>query len=89
MGRKAEESKTLFRWPFPSVTETDLMPNPAAVDSERDAGMSKMRKSLWKPNTELPPNRTCETDIGGAAMSGMSRVGDSSSSTEGVGQNAW
>jgi hypothetical protein len=39
------------------MTETDLMPNPVVGDSERDAGKSKKRNGLWKPNTEPPPNR--------------------------------
>jgi hypothetical protein len=70
------------------MTETEPIPNPVAVDSERDAGMSKKRKDLWKPNTEPPPNRIHETAIGCAAMSGKSCCGDPALSAEGVGQNA-
>jgi len=46
------------------ATETEPIPNPVVGHSERVAGKSKKRNGLWKPNTELPPNRTC-----GAAMS--------------------
>ena len=58
MCRKAEEPKTLFRWPFSSMTETELMPNAAAVVSERAEGKSKKGEGLRKPNFERPPNRT-------------------------------
>ena len=71
------------------MIETELIPNPVVGHSERDVGKLKMRKSLWKPKSELPPNRTSEAEIGGAAMSGKSRVVDPAASTEGVGQNAW
>jgi len=56
------------------MTETDLMLNPAAGDSERAAGKSKKREGFRKPNTECLPNRNSE--IGGVAMSGMSCIGD-------------
>ena len=39
------------------MTETDLMPNPVAFDSDRAEGKSKKRKGPWKPNTERPPKR--------------------------------
>ena len=71
------------------MTETEPIPNLVVGHSERAAGMSKKRKGLWKPNTEPPPNRIHETAIGGAEISGMSRVGDPAASTSGVGQNAW
>jgi len=51
------------------VTETDLMPNPVAVDSERDEGKSKKLDGLWEPKSELPPNRIYEIAIGGSSMS--------------------
>jgi len=58
MPHKAEELKTLFRWPHLLMTETDLMSNPVADDSERAEGKSKKREGLWKPNSERLPNRT-------------------------------
>ena len=39
------------------MTETDLMPNPVAVDSERAAGKPKKREGFRKPNSERLPNR--------------------------------
>ena len=59
MCRKAEEPKTLFRWPFPSMTETELMPNPVVSDSERAEGKSKKGEGLWEPNSERLPSRDC------------------------------
>jgi len=56
MPHKAEELKTLFRWPHLLMTETDLMPNPVADDFERAEGKSKKREGLWKPNSERLPN---------------------------------
>ena len=84
MPHKAEELKTLFRWPHLLMTETDLIPNPVAEDSERTAGKSKKREGFRKPNSELPPSRNSGTAIGGAAMSGMSRSGDPALSISGV-----
>ena len=57
MRHKAEEPQTLFRWPLYLTTSTDLMPNPMVGDSERAEGKSKKREGLWKPKSELPPNR--------------------------------
>ena len=51
------------------MTETDLMPNPVAVDSERAEGKSKKREGLWKPKSELPPNRIAEISTGDFAES--------------------
>ena len=69
MGRKAEEPETIFRWPFPSMTETDLMPNPVAVDSERAEGKSKKGegfmgteiRTLPEPNPQSAARLTCLT----------------------------
>ena len=86
MANQVEEPQTLSRWPFQQTTETEPMPNPVAVDSERVAGKSKKREGSWKPNTEPPPNRTRNwrrSDVRDV------RVVDPASSTEGVGQNAW
>jgi hypothetical protein len=47
------------------------MPNPVAGDSGLDAGKSKKRDGFMKPKSEPAPNRTCETEIGGASMSGV------------------
>ena len=69
MPHKAEELKTLFRWPHLLMTETDLIPNPVAEDSERTAGKSKKREGLWEPNTERPPNRIHENATGDSALS--------------------
>ena len=86
MCRKAEESQMLFRWPLPSVTETDLMPNPVAVDSERDAGKSKKQEGLWEPKSERLPNRNSNRRFIDVRVS---CIADFAASTEGVGQNAW
>ena len=69
MCHEAQESQKLFLWPFRPATETEPIPNPVVDDSELDAGKSKMRKGLWKPNTELPPNRIAEIAIFFTAMS--------------------
>ena len=69
MGYQAEEPQTLFRWLFRLPTETEPIPNLVVGHSERDAGKLKMRKSLWKPNTELPPNRNSEISTGDSALS--------------------
>ena len=71
------------------ATETEPIPNMDVGNSERDAGKSKKREGLWKPNTELPPNRIYEIAICESAMFWMSRSCHLASSTEGVGQNAW
>ena len=78
-----------FRWPFPSTTETDLMPNSVVGDSERFAVESKKWEGFRKPNTERPPSRISETEIGGASMSLMSRVGDPAGSTSGIVADLW
>jgi hypothetical protein len=38
------------------MTETDPIPNPVTVDSERAEGKSKKREGFRKPNTEPEPN---------------------------------
>jgi hypothetical protein len=45
------------------MTETDLMPNPVAVDYERAEGKSKKRQGFRKPKSELPPNRIADPEI--------------------------
>jgi hypothetical protein len=76
MGHKAEESKTLFRWPFPLLTKTDLMPNPVAGDSERAAGKSKKQNGFLKPKSEPPPNRISEIATGDSALSTAGVIAD-------------
>jgi hypothetical protein len=46
------------------MTETDLMPNPVAGDSERVAYKSKKGKGFRKPNTEPPPNGGFRGQVG-------------------------
>jgi hypothetical protein len=58
------------------MTETELMPNPAAVDSERAEGKSKKRERLWEPKSEPAPNRISEIVYSGSPMSWMSCIGD-------------
>ena len=87
MANQVEEPQTLSRWPFQQTTETEPMPNPVAVDSERSAVEAKKRKGLWQPNTEPPPSRTrnwrrCDVPE-------VTLLSSPGLSTEGVGQNAW
>jgi hypothetical protein len=47
------------------------MPNPVVGDSERAAGKLKKREGLWKPNTELSPNRNSGSANGDFSIPGM------------------
>jgi hypothetical protein len=78
---KAEESQTLFCRHFSSATETEPIPNPVPGDSERAAGKLKKREGLWKPKSELSPNRATESEIFDSVISEMSCIGDPVAST--------
>ena len=58
------------------MTETDLMTNPVAVDSELDAGKLKKREGFWEPKSEPPPNRISEIATGDSALSTAGVIAD-------------
>ena len=75
--------------PLSLAASTEPLPNLMAGNSERDVGKPKKGEGLWKPKSELPPNRMSGMDISGSEMSGVSFVGDHASSTSDVIADLW